>query len=88
MDRSARFPEWNCLEREAPTARVVELAAVCLPPRLSHSVALWSREQNLTLEVLGVKGADRWRDGGRQAARARGVVARAFANQTIERYSG
>jgi hypothetical protein len=69
--------------------RRVELTAVRLLSRASFCVRLWCTEQKLASEVLGVKGARRWRNWGVRAANPRNRmalgVARVFANQTIKR---
>jgi hypothetical protein len=55
----------------AVAARVVELAVVHHLPRVSFCARVWCTEQKLASEVLGVKGANIWRDTGLQAAKSR-----------------
>lgn len=70
--------------------RRVELTAVRLLSRASFCLRLWCTEQKLASEVLGVKGARRWRNWGVRAANPRNRMALGVArvvhepnNQTV-----
>jgi hypothetical protein len=62
----------------------------CSSPALGKLLrAILATEQKLAWEVLGVKGANRWRGSGLQAAKSRWERETCvFANQPIKRYSG
>jgi hypothetical protein len=73
----------KALLHHARAAHVVELTAVRLLSRASFCVRLWCTEQKLALDVLGVKGAGRWRNWGVRAGNPRDRMAGARCRERV-----